>query len=120
MPIAKIHEIPRNLYERIEMVGSQAIPGAATEMSDTDWLILTYDRGALLAHLQSKGYERGDGGYPLKDFISLRKGMSNALVVWEESYFNRFIDACVLAKRLKLMDREHRVILHKYILYGKL
>lgn len=120
MAITELPKIPRNLYERVEMVGSQAVPGAATETSDTDWLILTYDRGALLSHLQSKGYEREDGGYPLKDFISLRKGMSNVLVVWEESYFNRFVEACALAKRLKLMDKEHRVILHKYILYGNL
>lgn len=121
MAIAELPKIPRNLYERVEMVGSQAVPGGATEMSDTDWLILTYDRGALLSHLQEEGYENRSGEYyPMKDFVSLRKGMSNVLVVGEESYFNRFVDACVLAKRLKLVDRGHRLILHKYILYGNL
>lgn len=121
MAIAELPKIPRNLYERVEMVGSQVVPGAATETSDTDWLVLTYDRGALLSYLQEKGYENRSGDcYPMKDFVSLRKGMANILVVWEESYFNRFMDACVLAKRLKLVDKEHRVILHKYILYGNL
>jgi hypothetical protein len=55
----------------------------------------------------------------LGDFRSWRKGEENYIVTENELFFNRFVKATELAKRLNLLSRADRVTVFQAILYNE-
>lgn len=107
----------------MEIVGSQTIEGAATADSDIDILVLV---GAYTGMYTASNNLHGLGGendcketYDLNSkFESIRIGKYNFLLTKDGNFFHKFLCANTLAQKLKLTDRDDRVTLFQYVLYG--
>lgn len=128
---------PGKNCEAFAMIGSQVIPGAATETSDTDIAILLAEGAdpddmfdaivkAAAVHLDAgndcvisdgEGYEdHGDGMTSCK--IWRDDKVWNYLVFTDADYFNKFVDATSVAIWFGLVDKAHRVELFQLLCDG--
>jgi len=126
---------PGKNCEAFAMIGSQVIPGAATETSDTDIAILLgapFDTGAMFDAIykaaaigqhpendvcisEGEGYD-SDGMTSCKIWRGDR--VWNYLVFTDADYFQKFVDATTIAKRFGVVDKPLRVELFQFLCDG--
>lgn len=126
---------PGKNCEAFAMIGSQVIPGAATETSDTDIAILlvegadredmfdaivtaakAHEPGNDCAISESDEYGDGDGMTSCK--IWRGDKVWNYLVFTDADYFQKFVDATTIAIRFGVVDKPFRVELFQMICDG--
>lgn len=118
----------KSMCLRFEPVGSRVTCDPAPTDTDEDFLVLvtpeTFADFELALCLQ--GFEFGGsrihaGGCLLGDessFQSYTLGAENVIVTASEAFFNRFMAATSVAKRLNLLDKSDRIALFQAVLYG--
>lgn len=103
----------------VYFTGSRAIaPKTCKAESDIDFVVLGSEqvREALLkAGFEEEGASQN---YDIEGFRSLRKGRINMIVTPSEDFYNRFVLATRLAKRLRLAKKGDRLAVFQAILYG--
>ena len=117
------------------MVGSQTIEGAATAESDVDWLILVWSKNYAVRNAAKSGFHLSSnihlnlGHYTASmwetkfhpKFISLvDQDKTNLIITSSWKFYHKFAAANDLAVKLKLTDKQDRIALFQYILYGNL
>lgn len=129
--------IPGDNCGAFAFIGSQVIPGAATEASDTDIAILLVEGAdredmfdqivtAARAHLpgndclisDGEGYGGGDGDGMTSCKIFQDGKVWNYLVFTDEDYFQKFVDCTTLAIRFGIVDKPFRVELFQMMCDG--
>lgn len=123
--------------EAFALIGSQVIPGAATETSDHDVAILLIegvDRDDMFEEIvqaaainldpgndciisDGEGYEEhGDGMTSCK--VWRGETIWNYLVFTDADYFDKFVDATTIARRFGVVDKPFRVELFQLLCDG--
>lgn len=116
------------LFQRVEPVGSRVVCNPPPADTDADFLCLARLGTADAAEraLKAAGYEHGGSEDPLasilcnpdQEFTSYKKGELNLLVTESPVFFQRFLAATAVAKRLNLLKKDDRIALHRAVLYG--
>lgn len=94
--------------------------------TDKDYVVLVKDLNKSQSKLQELGYKASisdSDEYDLEaegGFMCYRKGDINLIVTEDEKFFLKFWEATVLAKQLNLKEKNDRIYLFKYVLYGTL
>lgn len=118
---------------RVEHVGSRVTCDPPPTDTDDDWLVLVRqeqftDNVSFFANaLRMQGWKLGGSlpaneGKPLmpdERFMSLTRDGVNIIATESPLFFDRFIVATRLAKRLNLLDKADRIALFQAVLYGK-
>jgi hypothetical protein len=109
-------------------VGSQTIIGAPNPQSDHDVLCYTWCKWLAVKRLKKLGYFRTardiDAPSPYKHnqniFVTMRGPDNvNLIITSSHKFYNLFSDANRVAQRLQLTEKEDRIVLFQYILYGR-
>jgi hypothetical protein len=114
------------MFRKTTMVGSQTIEGAANASSDYDILALAWSRPYAAKQLTKQGFYSTStqnlryGVSSHCGFISMVKGDINYILTSSPKFYNKFQTANSLAVALKLTNKEDRITLFQYILYGRL
>ena len=109
--------------------GSRATCAAAvTPYSDHDWLVLVHDKDAYGTDLVLNGAEDllakalGTDDRPAyftkNKFNSYRLGPLNLIVIEDVEFFNRFKIATLIAHRLQVENKGHRIALFEAVNFG--
>lgn len=105
-------------------VGSTETCDPSPTNTDLDILVLSKECANLLKTSKRLGYsytgsiiidESGD--MEENQFFSIKKGIVNIIATEDARFFDRFILASKLAKRLNLLDKSDRIDLFQTILY---
>jgi hypothetical protein len=109
---------------RIEPVGSRVTCDPAPKDTDQDYLALTagdhLERLLLEEGYTLEGSWPADPGHAARndyEFFSFRSGEVNIIVTRSREFFNAFIAATSVCKRLNLMDKADRIALFQAVLY---
>jgi hypothetical protein len=102
------------------MVGSRETCRPAPLFTDTDFLV--YDPDCKQFNkLERKGWDSETTVYTTcPDFFSFRYGRTNVLCTESKAFYDKFMEATRLAKKLNLRQKSQRIALFQYILYGNL
>ncbi|MDE3023397.1 MAG: hypothetical protein KGI54_16365 [Pseudomonadota bacterium] len=122
-----MHKFIEEYCEKIIPVGSRVTCVPAPTNTDQDFLVLCNDSNkaaSLFQVLTEDGFELG-GSCPFADFSedivygfnSSKKGDVNYIVTASQSFFDDFLLASNIAKKLNLLDKQQRVDLFQIILY---
>jgi hypothetical protein len=113
---------------RFEPVGSRVTCSPAPMDTDEDFLALVapevfvgFEQMLYLRGFQFGGSRIHAGGCLVGDessFQSYTLGQTNMIVTASEAFFNRFMAATSIAKRLNLLDKFDRIALFQAVLYG--
>ena len=105
--------------ERIEYVGSRVTCSPPPTDTDEDILLYTTDKNTLVGDCIEAGFIL-DGSthatYP-EDFVSLRNGQINLIVTDKNEFFNKFMLATHVCKKLNVMEKHNRITIFQAILY---
>lgn len=112
-------EIPKELYENMIQTGSSIICNPPVTDTDIDFVIYTKNFDRLLEWLMKEGFKQtSKDGYDINDesvfFCCFRKNEVNLIVVVDKEFFNKWVEATILAIRLNLRSKEQRVELFRY------
>lgn len=125
----KLH-IPdmRGICIEIQHVGSRVTCNPPPQNTDDDWLLLVSDwRVALVVAIRASylvgGSVPSDQLEESKErlrFTSLKRDCdkTNLLITDDEEFFDRFMAATSVAKRLNLLEKDDRIALFQAVLYG--
>ena len=105
---------------KMEYVGSRVTCSPPPTDTDEDVLLLTDDLSMLIADCIEVGFTRdGDhkASYPT-GFVSLRNGTMNFIVTDNEEFYEKFMLATHVCKKLNIMDKHDRITVFQAILYG--
>lgn len=107
--------------------GSYYICSPQVVTTDKDFVILlNTSQTEAETQLTAAGYKRSCADqeeYDLADgdlIACYRKGDVNLIVTDDSDMYTKWIDATELAKGLNLTNKEHRIKLFQYVLYGKI
>jgi hypothetical protein len=111
--------------KRIERVGSRVTCEPPIMTTDIDLLVLCDSFEDVGAFLAGNGFELG-GSHPVDPnyadsafrFESYSNGEYNYIITRSEDFFNRFMAATSVAKRLNLRMKSDRIALFQAVLYG--
>ena len=100
--------------------GSRVICNPPPLDTDDDYILLCGDqslRDILETCLLFEGFRpcTADGDYSNEDFGAYRKGDLNLIVTHDKDYFDGFVKATKLAKKLNLLKKEDRISLFKAV-----
>jgi hypothetical protein len=116
--------IPKGLIKYSYHTGSSAICNPPVTDTDIDFIVYTENISNLdqcLGAMDVKASCSDGEEYELgMDFWCYRKNEVNLIVTSRLDFYHRFVSATKLAKRLNLLNKEDRIILFKYFLYGEL
>ena len=113
----------------ITHVGSRVTCNPAPTDTDDDWLVLIDNHNRMSeidAKLKEAGFEIGgsvfrSGSRNEQDFFwSYTKGELNLIIVGTVDFYIKFIHSTKLCTKLNLLNKEDRITLFQYILYGNL
>ena len=110
--------------ERMEPCGSRVTCVPAPTDTDQDWLLLVKPESLseLLFFCTSTGWVVGGSHIQSelddKKFISLTLGDDNIIITTSIEFFNKHQLATNVAKRLNILNKDHRICLFQAILYG--
>jgi hypothetical protein len=104
--------------------GSRYIcPAACRADSDYDFLVLCGNTDRAISVLSADGYVLGGSGERVwqsqEDAFSLRKGNVNLIVTQKKLWYDAFLLATEVAKRLNLTNKNDRIALFDAIIYQK-
>jgi hypothetical protein len=119
-----------DVFSATLQVGSQTITGAATSESDVDVLCYTWCKWLAVKRLRKLGYvctsRPSNVPSPYRShfvtdrFVTMRgPDKLNLIITSSHEFYKRFSDANRVAQRLLLTNKEARIILFQYILYGR-
>ena len=119
-----------DVFSATLQVGSQTITGAATSESDVDVLCYTWCKWLAVKRLKKLGYfhtcRPSNIPSPYRSRIATDKFVTmrgpdklNLIITSSHKFYKRFSDANRVAQRLVLTNKEDRIILFQYILYGR-
>ena len=115
-----LDQVIKNLFQRVQHVGSTATCNPAPTDTDEDWLCFCEDLDEIKYKLGDLGWKNEETKYAkLPDFISFRKRDKNLIVTSEKWFYNNFILASLVAKKLNLLKKEDRLDLFHAIIYNK-
>lgn len=108
-------------------VGSRRTCNPAPTDTDNDFLVLWLSKNMqqldeLLEHNgftcdESDAYDFDEGD---SAFVSYKRASINLICCVDAEFFEQFLLATAVAKKLNLLDKSHRVTLFQAILYGEL
>jgi hypothetical protein len=110
---------------KMAAVGSRVTCDPAPVDTDEDILILCDSLTRLYAACASNGYTfDGDGKYIVEDgidprFISIRRGNTNLICTEDPEFFDKFVLATSVCKKLNVLKKLDRVTVFQAILYQK-
>ncbi len=126
MVLSKIEDISVKDYLKIEPVGSRRTCVPAPEDTDNDYLILVKSFEDFNNKLTILGYTRG--GSAIDDYLNFIPKEArfrsytylefNLIVCESEEFFNKFMLATNVCKKLNLLVKSDRIALFQAILYG--
>jgi hypothetical protein len=117
-----------DVFSATLQVGSQTILDAATPQSDYDVLCYTWCKWLAVKRLNKLGYFRtvapsdvpSPYRYNQNIFVTMRgPDKVNLIITSSHKFYNRFSGANRVAQRLQLTEKEDRIVLFQYILYGR-
>lgn len=123
-----MHEKIEKYCKKIVAVGSRVTCDPAPFGTDQDYLVLLnkVDEIYEVAEVfEEEGFTIGgsevvdaaEEGDPNGGFSSFKKGDINYILTANEEFFNKFIFASNIAKKLNLLEKEKRINLFQIILY---
>ena len=119
--------IPEYLWSGIYQTGSSVICNPPVNDTDIDYVICSRDKDPtkLVEFVQSVGFknslaDQAEYGLDEEGFYCLRRGSINLIVTGEYYFYEKFVVATKLAKKLNLLKKEQRIALFQYVLYGNL
>jgi hypothetical protein len=111
-----------------EPVGSRETCDPAPIGTDWDFLCFVKDFYGTIADLKEIGFD--DEGSEICDedgeehidmrFVSMKRGIVNLIVTDKRLFYDRFLAATSVAKRLNLLKKEDRIALFQAVLYGNI
>lgn len=118
----KYVEIPHDLHTGIYATGSRVICSPPSMDTDEDYILCTSDLKRLHTFLEENGFKssiKDQEEYELhgEGFYCYRKGHLNLIVTEDRTFYNNFVKATILAKKMNLLEKEQRIALFKYVLY---
>lgn len=99
--------------------GSRYICDPPVSDTDEDTIVLVASLERAIEEAQESEWT-SDTSYPGDDFISLRNGHRNFIVTEKKEFYDKFVFATNLAKKLNLLKKEDRVTLFQALLYKNL
>lgn len=123
--LKSIIDIPNELWDGIYQTGSSVICNPPVTDTDIDYVIYTNEEDKLDTFLKCEGFEsscQDEEEYDLESeaFDCYRKGNINLIVTDNYEWYLKWVEATKLAKKLNLLQKEQRITLFKYILYGEM
>ena len=119
--------IPNIYIRRLQPVGSQVTcePTPDINSSDYDFLCHVWSKRLTARRLRLQGWAiEGPSSSPYRGFnsafFSARLHDHNLIVTSSTQFYNRFLEATQLCKKLNLQSKEDRVTLFQYVLYKKI
>jgi hypothetical protein len=114
------------LFDLYEPVGSRRTCVPAPLSTDDDYLAYAHGKryNNAVDTLINLGYEHNGGDYSnsvlddSSEFVSFKRGEHNIILTDELEFYDRFMAATSVAKRLNLLKKEDRVALFQAVLYG--
>lgn len=100
-------------------VGSRITCDPPVMDTDEDWLLWvkslnTFGRRATKAY----GWDLGSSLEGMENFASLSKGEVNIVVTEKREFFERFLCATEICKRLNVLAKKDRIFVFQCVLYG--
>lgn len=117
--------VKEGTFKKAEPTGSKYICSPSVEDTDEDWIILVDDLNTTYSCLDKEGFIIG-GSFWVDDskenknnnyWWSFKKSNLNLIITDCEKFFNDFVLATYVAKKLNLLKKEDRVTLFQAILY---
>lgn len=127
--LKNIVDIPNELWKGIYQTGSSVICFPPITDTDIDYIICdsegSFGNHTLHRFLIANGFElscQDMEEYDLESeaFDCYRKGNINLIVTDNYEWYLKWVEATKLAKKLNLLQKEQRITLFKYILYGEI
>jgi hypothetical protein len=117
----------RDYFLRCEPVGSRVTCSPPPDGSDEDYLVLFSPSVRIHEVMVTRGWDvdgsriPDDTNYtrPEDRFLSYRRGDVNVILTCSATFFNRFMAASSVAKRLNLLDKADRIALFRAVLYAE-
>ena len=109
----------------MEYVGSRVTCNPAPTDTDEDILLLVDDLEEVIVRCTNQGYVGGETYFDsgaitkLPDFCSLRKGDMNLIVTSNKLFYDKFLLATSVCKKLNLLKKNDRITVFQAILYEK-
>jgi len=113
----------KDIISKSKMIGSQYVMEFPPPDFDIDYLVLSPDTTYLHNVLKINGYvdesmrQQYEG---LSCFKSYRRLCVNLIVTGSKFFYYKFLLATWLCKVFKVYDKNKRIALHQFILYGKI
>lgn len=123
--LKSIIDIPNELWEGIYQTGSSVICNPPVTDTDIDYVIYTNEEDKLDTFLKCEGFRKScvdEEEYDMESegFTCYRKSNINLIVTTNYNWYLKWVVATKLAKKLNLLQKEQRITLFKYILYGEI
>jgi len=123
--------IPEKYYEKYIRTGSSVICNPPVLDTDIDFVIKSKDVDIIKNYLSCElkfnvlTGEESEANYEglnigSEYFYSLKKDNINIMLVQDESFFIKWLNATLLAKKLNLLKKEDRITLFQYVLYDNI
>lgn len=117
------------LCDKIEPCGSRITCTPPPTDTDRDFIVLAggLKFEILVTRLHGAGWELGGSDCEAAEdqdmhqdakFNSFKKGVDNLIVTQSENFYNRFVAATHVSKRLNLLKKEDRIALFQAVLYA--
>jgi hypothetical protein len=119
--------VKEGLFKKAEPTGSKYICNPPVEDTDEDWIVLVDNLNTTYEHLDREGFVIGgsfwvdgkDGGNTNNNYWwSFKKDNLNLIVTDCETFFNDFVLATYVSKKLNLLSKPDRITVFQAILYG--
>lgn len=104
---------------RLVPVGSRVTCNPPPTDTDEDWLALETGPWDRTGWEKSRKETSSTGSDDIVRFTSYRQGNLNLIVAHELEFYERFLAASSVAKRLNLLSKPDRIALFQAVLYGK-
>lgn len=117
--------IPKELWKGIYQTGSSVICDPPVEDTDIDFIICTEKEDKLYKFLMDNDFKLSNASeeeYDLESegFSCYRKGNINLIVTENKQWYDKWVLATKVAKKLNLLKKDNRITLFKAILYGEI
>lgn len=105
----------------VDAVGSRVTCTPAPPNADRDYLVLVQDRPEAEEHLLGQGFVADSKDrYGTSQFVSYRRGDTNALLTDDAVFHHLFKIATMVAMHHNFLNKRDRIKLFQAVLYGNL
>lgn len=99
--------------------GSSVICNPPVLNTDFDYVILVPRNSYELDQfIEDQGFKTNYADYDLEDFRSWKQGQINYIITDNIGWYAKMRTATKLAKKLNLLDKQQRIDLFDYVMYG--